>query len=114
MSSPLGVVANRRREVAALVVDRGVESELVDEIAALRVGTGETDDVEATDARELTRDRADRPASRGDQDAVAWSWLSVDEVAEVGGQARVPEHAQLHLRGAQAGGGRFESRCVRC
>src|ERR1044071_2216165 len=54
----------RRGEIAALVVDAGIEAELVLHVRALLASAGDADGAPTPDLRELAHDAADRTGSR--------------------------------------------------
>jgi hypothetical protein len=84
-------MVERLRDVLRLVVDRRVESELLDDVAALVRPTGDTDGAAALDLGDLTDDRADRSGGARHDHRVARLGLSDVQQSEVGGQ---PGHAE--------------------
>jgi hypothetical protein len=80
--------------VLGLVVDRRVESEFIDEVAAFGCAAGDTDRAAALDLRDLADGRADGPGSAGDNDGVAGLGLADVEEAEIGGHAGHAERVE--------------------
>ena len=86
--------AQRRVEVLlGLVVDAGVEAELVLHEGALLRAAGDADHAAAHDLADLAHHLADRAGRRRDDDGLARLGLADIEQAEIGGHARHAEHA---------------------
>ena len=81
-------------EILRAVVDRRVEAQRVDEIAALVAAAGDAHGARALDFRDLPDHRADRPGGGGDRDGLAGLRLADGRKARVGGHARHAEHAE--------------------
>ena len=80
--------------VLGLVVDRRVEPELIDEIAAFGGPAGDADRAAALDLCNLADGRADRSGGAGDDGSVAGLGLSDIEEAEICGHARHAERIE--------------------
>ncbi len=76
-----------------LVVDRGVEPEVVDQPRALLVGARNSDDATAKDLRDLSRDAADTARRAGHDEHVAGLHLPDVEDADERGDTGDAEHA---------------------
>ena len=87
---------------AGLVVDAGVEAELLDDPLALRRAAGDADDAAALDLRELADGLADRAGRARDDDRLAGLRLADVEQAEVAGHAGHAEHVEPLRRRADA------------
>ena len=80
-------LSERLAHVLGLVVNRGVEAEFGDEIAALLRAAGDPDDAAATDPRYLSHHHADRAGgARNDHGLARLGFANVKET-EVGGHA---------------------------
>ena len=82
-----------------LVVDRGVEAQVLGEPAALLVGPGDADDAQALDLPDLADERPDRPRRRGHHERLALLRLADLQQPDPGGEADVAEEAQVGERG---------------
>ena len=99
------MLAELVRDVARLVVDGGIEAELVDEHRALLRAPGDADGARALDLGDLADGRADRAGGPGDQHGVAVLGAAHVEQAEVRGHAGHAEDAEVRgQRGPVAGG----------
>ena len=85
-------------EVAGLVVDAGVEAELLRHVAALVGAAGDADGAAALDLGDLADDRADRAGGRRDHHRLAGLGLADLEQAEIGGPAGHAEPADPALQ----------------
>ena len=83
-----------------VVVEGGVEPELVEEEADLVRRSGAADDAVAAKLGDLRREAADRAGRRRDPDDVALTQLGAVDEADVGGQAHVADRAEELLGGA--------------
>src|SRR5581483_4848922 len=90
-------------EVAGLVVDAGVEPQLVGDVAALFGSAGDSDRAAALDLGDLSDHRADGSGCRRDDHRLAGLGLADLEQAEVGSQARHAEPADPAREGGEAG-----------
>ncbi len=88
------VLAQVGEDVVLLVVDRGVEPELLQQRDLLRAA-GDPDGARALDLRDLPNDGADGPGRAGDQHGVAFLQAPDLEQPEVRGQAGHPERAEV-------------------
>src|ERR1019366_10050405 len=79
---------------ARLVVDAGIEAELLDDPLALRRAAGNADGPAALDLRELPDRLADGPRSAGDDDGLAGLRLAHVHEAEVRGHSRHAENIE--------------------
>src|SRR5262249_7321018 len=92
---PLGAeLAQARRDVLALVVDRRVEVRLLGEPATLFGAARDADHAATLELRDLSRHRAGRPGRARDHDGPAGLGLAQIEQPEVRGQPRDPANAE--------------------
>ena len=98
-----GLLAESILEVRALVVDRGVETELVDEHVALLGTAGDTDHRRALDLRDLAHGRTDTAGSARDQHRLALAEPSDVEQPEIGGQPSEAQNAEIGGRSETLG-----------
>ena len=94
-------------DVLGLVVDRCVETELIDDPAALLRSAGDPDHAAAFDSRDLAGDAADAARRGRDDDRLAIARTADVEHPEVGGEPRDAERAEV---GGQRGERRVEFR----
>jgi hypothetical protein len=87
---------------SALVVDRRVETEFIDEIAALFLAAGDADDATPLDLRDLSDDGTDGAGSTGHHDRVAGLGLADVEQAEIRGDTWHSQRRQVHRQGCKA------------
>ena len=80
--------------VAGFVVDRSVEAELVDQVAALVRAAGNADRAAALDFRDLSDDGADGAGRAGYDNGLSGLRLAYFEQAEIGGQSRHSQRAE--------------------
>ena len=80
--------------VGALVVDAGVEAELLDHVAALLRRARGSHDARAAGLADLTGDRAHRAGRRRDDHRLAWLGPADVLYAEIGRYAGVPQGSQ--------------------
>src|SRR5262249_5942598 len=73
--------------VLALVVDRRIEPEFIDNIPALRGAASDPDTAATFDLGDLADRCADRAGGGGDDDGVALFWVAHIQQAEIGGHA---------------------------
>ena len=88
------VLPQRGLHVLVLVVDGGVEAELVDDVCAFLRTAGDAHGAAPLDARDLAHHLADRARSRRNDDGLAGLGLADFEQAEIGGHARHAEDAE--------------------
>ena len=110
VAAAAGPVGSTVGQIGRAVVDRRVEAELLDEIAALVGPAGDADGAAAFDLGDLADGGADRPGGGRNDDGFARLGLADDGEPGVGGHARHAEHAQrgrerraLGIELAQAG-----------
>ena len=82
-------------DVLLLVVDTGVEAEILHQMAALLVGTRDADHPATFQLGDLADDRADRAGRRRYDDRLSGLRFSQIEQAEIGGRAGHAEHAHI-------------------
>src|SRR5262249_34971852 len=103
VDAAFGALLERLVDVLVLVVDGGVEAQLLDEIAALGGAAGKADDAAALQARDLSDERAYCPGGAPDADGLARLGLADVEQPEVGGDAGHAERAEPARQRSEAG-----------
>ena len=88
-------LAQRGADVLALVVDRRVEAELLDDEPALLRPACDPDDPATLDLRDLSDQLAHRPRRRGDHHGFTRDRPSDLEQTEIRGHAGHPQDAQI-------------------
>src|SRR5258708_38593995 len=88
-----------------LVVDGGVEAEIVFNPFTFFIGAGDTDDAAAVDFSELADDAAGGSSGGGDDEGFAGLRLADFEEAEIGGEGVGAEKVQEIGVGEERGGG---------
>ena len=95
-------VAQLLREVAGLVIDAGVEAQLLHHVVALRLPARDADRAATLDLRELPGHAADRPGGRGDDQRFARLGLADLVQPEPRGDARHAEQYRDSTKPARA------------
>src|SRR4029077_13995475 len=101
-------------QVACLVVDAGVEAELVLDVGTFLAATGDAHRARAPDFRELSDDAADRARRRGYHQRVARPGLAELLQAEVRRHARHADEAEViaERRARRVDSGRFPGAAI--
>src|SRR6202011_3127105 len=100
---PVGSVRSQLRpQIAGLVINSGVEPELLDQPATLLLAAGDADRPATLDPRYLPGDAADRPGRARDPDGLTGLGSADVEQPEVGGQAADAQDTQMY-RGRREG-----------
>ncbi len=97
------VLAQGPQDVLGLVVDRRVEPELVNDVTALLLASGDPDGAAALDLGDLADDAADGARRARHDDRVALLGLADVQQPEVGGHARHPEGAEVDRQRGEPG-----------
>src|SRR5205085_2851854 len=96
-------IAKRRGDVLGLVVDGGVEAQVLDYVAALVRAAGDPHRASPLELCDLADHAADGARGAGDDHGLALGWLPDVEQPEVGGHARHPQRADVHGQRGQVG-----------